>query len=228
MFSTKFCIALILIPTLSYCQLTTKRLNDTISYIPDHYAKRIAQFEQEPVVTGKVMFLGNSITEGGKWATLTGDNTVINRGISGDITYGILKRLPDIIIRKPSTLFLLIGINDIAKDIPDEVIADNIRKIIVRIKAGSPQTKIFLQSILPLNPTIPGFPQHYDKEDHVFRTNQLLRDVARLTDTRFLNIFPVFCDNQQRLHKDFTYDGLHLNEKGYEVWAKFLKDAGTF
>jgi lysophospholipase L1-like esterase len=224
----RYTILLFLIPFAGFSQITTKRLNDTVSYIPDHYAKRIAIFEQEPVVTGKVIFLGNSITEGGKWPKLIGDNSAVNRGIGGDITYGVLKRLPDIINRKPSKLFLLIGINDIAKDIPDEVIADNVRKIIQRIQAGSPETKIFLQSILPLNPTIPGFPQHYDKEDHVLRTNQLLRDVARLTGVNFLNLFPIFCDNQQRLSKDLTYDGLHLNEKGYEAWASFLKEAGIF
>jgi lysophospholipase L1-like esterase len=221
-------ILLLLLPVVGHSQITTKRLNDTVSYIPDHYAKRIALFEQEPIVTGKVLFLGNSITEGGKWSKLLGDNSIVNRGIGGDITYGILKRLPDIINRKPAKLFLLIGINDIAKDIPDEVIADNVRKIIQRIKAGSPGTKVFLQSILPLNPSIPGFPQHYDKEDHVIRTNQLLRDVARLTEAEYLNIFPVFCDSQQRLNKDLTYDGLHLNDNGYEVWAKFLKDSGAF
>src|SRR5690349_16498569 len=108
---------LLLLPLVGYSQITTKRLNDTISYIPDHYAKRIAIFEKEPVVTGKIIFLGNSITEGGQWTKLTGDASVINRGISGDITYGVLKRLPDIIKRKPSKLFILIGINDIAKDI---------------------------------------------------------------------------------------------------------------
>jgi lysophospholipase L1-like esterase len=223
-----FLIILVAFASICSAQITTKRLNDTISYIPDHYAKRIALFEQEPVVTGKVLFLGNSITEGGKWTKLLNDPTIINRGISGDITYGVLKRLPDIINRKPSKLFLLIGINDIAKDIPDEVIADNIRKIIQRIKAASPDTKIFLQSILPLNPGVPGFPQHYDKEDHVFRTNQLLREVARQADVNFLNLFPIFADREQRLQREFTYDGLHLNEKGYEVWAKFLKDSGVF
>ena len=217
---------LILLPVIGYSQITTKRLNDTISYIPEHYAKRIAIFEKEPVVTGKTIFLGNSITEGGQWAKLTGDASVVNRGISGDITYGVLKRLPDVIKRKPSKLFILIGINDIAKDLPDEVIADNIRKIIARVKAESPDTKIFLQSILPLNPTIPGFPQHYDKENHVLHTNELLREVARLTEVKFVNIFPIFLDEQQRLHKQFTYDGLHLNEKAYETWTNFLKESG--
>src|SRR5687767_4074179 len=93
-------ILFMILPSLTtFGQITTERLNDTISYIHDHYAKRIALFEKEPVATGKIIFLGNSITEEGQWGKLTGDNTVINRGISGDITDGVLKRLADVIQR---------------------------------------------------------------------------------------------------------------------------------
>ena len=86
------------------------------------------KFKSEPMVTGKIVFLGNSITEMGDWKKLTGDSTVINRGIGGDITFGILQRLDEVLNRKPSKIFLLIGINDIGKDIPPAVIADNIKK----------------------------------------------------------------------------------------------------
>ncbi len=65
-------------------------------FIPEHTPQRIAQFNKEPIVTGKVMFLGNSITEMGDWKKVLHDSTVINRGIAGDVTYGILKRLKDV------------------------------------------------------------------------------------------------------------------------------------
>jgi lysophospholipase L1-like esterase len=205
---------------------TNQRIFDTIPFIPNHTTERIAIFEKEPVVTGKIIFLGNSITEGGQWGKLTGDNSVINRGIGGDITYGILRRLDDVIKRKPSKLFILIGINDIGKDIPDEAIANNYVKIIKRVQAASPETVIYVQSILPLNPTVPNFPQHYDKQDHVVHTNQLLREVAKMTNTKFVNIFPLFLDDQQLLDKKYTNDGLHLNAKAYEVWVSYLKETG--
>ena len=205
---------------------TNQRIFDTIPFIPNHTKERVAIFEKEPVTTGKIIFLGNSITEGGDWAKLTGDNTVVNRGIGGDITYGILRRLDDVTKRKPSRLFILIGINDIGKDIPDEAIANNYVKIIKHVQAASPETVIFVQSILPLNPTVPNFPQHYDKQDHVVHTNQLLREVARMTNTRFINIFPLFLDDQQLLDKKYTSDGLHLNAKAYEVWVNYLKETG--
>lgn len=204
-------------------QVTNQHLFDTIPFIPDHYARKTAAFRQEHVVTGKIIFLGNSITEGGRWRDLTGDQTVINRGIGGDITFGVLKRLDDITTRKPSKLFILIGINDIGKDIPDAVIADNCRKIIERVKTESPETVIYLQSILPLNPDYPKFPQHYDKVERVTATNILLRNVAERTGVHFVNLYPLFLDDHQQLDRNFTNDGLHLNQRAYERWVDFLK-----
>ena len=170
------------LPVLFLCvsasaQLTNERIYDSIGFIPEHYPQRIAKFQSEPIVTGRIIFLGNSITEIGPWAKLTGDTTVVNRGIGGDITYGVLKRLNDVIVRQPDKVFLLIGINDIGKDIPDAVIADNIRKIVAAILQGSPSTKIYVQSLLPLNPDVKNFPQHYNKEEHVLRVNAIGRAV---------------------------------------------------
>ena len=124
--------------------VTNQRVYDTIPFIPEHTTDRLAQFQKEPVTTGHIIFLGNSITEMGNWKKVLNDTTVINRGIGGDITYGILRRLKDITDRQPSKLFILCGINDIGKDIPDAVIADNMMKIVGRVHAACPQTKISL------------------------------------------------------------------------------------
>jgi lysophospholipase L1-like esterase len=211
---------------LTDAQVTNQRLFDTIPFLPEHYARRVAQFEKEPLIIGKIIFLGNSITEGGPWAELTGDRSVVNRGIGGDITFSVLGRLNDIIKRKPSKVFILIGINDIAKDIPAAVIADNVKKIIDRLRAGSPDTKIYLQSILPLNPLYPGFPQHYDKSDQVIKTNELLRQAAASATVTFINLYPLFLNDQLRLDEKFTGDGLHLNRSAYEQWVSYLKASG--
>jgi lysophospholipase L1-like esterase len=224
-------IPLFALPALLLCvsanaQLTNQHLFDTIGFIPEHYAPRVAKFQAEPIVTGRIIFLGNSITEMGNWGKLTGDTTVINRGIGGDITFGVLKRLDDIIVRQPSKLFLLIGINDIGKDIPDTVIADNIRKIVTKVQQGSPSTKIFVQSILPLNPDFPNFPQHYDKEAHVLHVNAILPAMLAPLNCTFVNIFPLLLDSKQRLDAQYTLDGLHVNIKGYGIWVDYLKKKG--
>src|SRR3569833_2708989 len=105
----------LLLPFVEQAQnpVTNQRVYDTIPFIPEHTAQKLAQFKKEPITTGRIMFLGNSITEMGDWKKVLNDTTVINRGIGGDITYGILRRLKDVTDRQPSKVFILIGINDI-------------------------------------------------------------------------------------------------------------------
>ena len=204
---------------------TNQRLFDTVTTMPELYASRIAKFEAEPVVPGRVIFLGNSITQGGDWAALTGDSTVINRGIGADLAFSLRKRLADVTRRRPSKLFILIGINDISKDIPDAVIAAEYRALVDSVKAQSPATRIYVQSILPLNPTVKDFPQHYDKQARVIAVNRLLRAMARETGVRYLDLWPLFVDRRGLLDAKLTGDGLHLNRLGYERWVAYLKRA---
>lgn len=125
-------------------------------------------FNEEPMVKGKIIFLGNSITEFGDWKQLLKDSTVINRGIASDITFGILNRLDEVIAHLPSKLFIKICINDISKDIPDKVIIENIFTIVERVKTGSPKTQIFVQSILPTNDSVKTkYPDAFNKNEHV-------------------------------------------------------------
>src|SRR6201995_6012855 len=202
----KYLFFVLLFPLAVQAQtVTNQRIYDTIPFIPEHTPQRLAVFAKEPIVTGRVIFLGNSITEMGDWKKATGDTTVINRGIGGDITYGVLKRLKDVTDRKPSKLFILLGINDIGKDIPDAVIADNYLKIVKEIHAKCPGTKIYVQSVLPVNSTLPRFPQHYDKEEHVLSVNKLLKANASVGDYTFVDIFHLFVDANQRLESRYTY-----------------------
>ncbi|PWU01747.1 MAG: sialate O-acetylesterase [Bacteroidetes bacterium] len=208
----------------SFSQVTNQRVFDTVGFIPEHYPVRIALFEKESFSTGGIIFLGNSITEMGDWKKLTGDSTAVNRGIGGDITFGVLKRLDEIIRRQPRKLFILIGINDIGKDIPDAVIADNVRKIIERVQQESSKTTIYIHSILPVNPLVPNFPQHYDKQTQILSTNIKLKEIADSKNVVFINIHDQFLDEQQNLDKRYTVDGLHLNKSGYDMWIKYLRD----
>lgn len=223
----KYIFALLLLPCIVRAQqVTNQRLYDTIPFIPEHTPQRLAQFAKEPIVAGKIIFLGNSITEMGNWKKVTGDTTVINRGIGGDITFGILKRLKDITDRQPSKVFILAGINDIGKDIPDVVIADNEMKIVRAIHDKCPQTQVYVESVLPVNSTIKGFPQHYDKEEHVLALNKLLQANAVAGGYTFVDIFHLFVDGDGRLKAEYTYEGLHVKPEAYVVWVDYLKKMG--
>ncbi|WP_374949036.1 GDSL-type esterase/lipase family protein [Mucilaginibacter sp.] len=221
----KYLLLLLLLPSFVLAQKkpTNQNLFDTIPFIPDHTTQRLAEFAKQPVTRGGIIFLGNSITEMGNWPTLLNDTTVLNRGIGGDITFGVLKRLDDITNRQPKKLFILLGINDIGKDIPDSVIAYNYFKIIRQVHAKSPASKIFVQSILPVNAKHASFPQHYDKGEHIPRVNKMLEENAKALSYTYINIATLLLNAQKEIADEYTIEGLHLKPAAYQVWVAYLK-----
>ena len=214
-----FCFLLLALP--SYAQKTW----DTIPNMPQHYLERIAIFKNEPIVTGKIIFLGNSITEGANWKKLLKDSTIVNRGVSGDITFGVLNRLDDVIKRKPSKLFVLIGINDLYKGIPAEVVLQNVFTLVRMIKSGSPKTQLFIQSILPVNKTFKNFPKGYDQEDHITIVNGQLKKLSKHFGYTYVDLYNQFTNTNLQLEEKYSFDGLHLNASGYAHWVELLKNA---
>ena len=104
------------------------------------FDQRATLFEALPTSKKDIIFLGNSITNGGEWAELLGNPHVKNRGISGDRADTMLDRLHVITKGKPAKIFLLIGINDLAGGRSVEDIAKDIDEIAERIKNESPST----------------------------------------------------------------------------------------
>src|SRR5699024_8845969 len=78
------------------------------SLFSPYYHQRATQFEDLPKTEDQIVFLGNSITDGGNWSELFQDDKIINRGINADITTGVLNRLKEVVNRKPKKVFLLI------------------------------------------------------------------------------------------------------------------------
>ncbi|HLZ87678.1 MAG TPA: GDSL-type esterase/lipase family protein, partial [Puia sp.] len=127
------------------------RRYDTVRYVPEHYRERVELFGSEAPGKGGTIFLGNSITEFGDWKRLLHDPSVLNRGIAGDNTFGILDRLPEVIARQPAKLFIEAGVNDIGQGVPVGMIVGNISSIVGYVRVKSPGTKIYVVSVLPTN-----------------------------------------------------------------------------
>jgi lysophospholipase L1-like esterase len=198
---------------------------DTIQYEKEYYQKWRVIFNSEPVIKGKIIFLGNSLTQFGDWKKLLNDSSVINRGIAADNTNGVLARLNDVIIRKPAKLFIEIGINDISQNIPLQIIVKNILLIVERVHAQSPETKIYVDSILPTNDNAKNeYPDAFNKNDQVnFIDNQLKRN-AKNNRYTYIDLKNKLKDKNGKLDAKYAKpDGLHLNKLGYNVWIKFLK-----
>ena len=190
-----------------------------------HYEERLQQFSQERAITpNDIVMLGNSITEGGKWESLLNNLNIRNRGISGDNTYGILKRLDSTLKDKPAKLFLLIGINDIARESGKETIINSINEIIKQAKSISPQTQIYLQSIMPVNESFNKFTSLHGKTQLIKEVNKELKAISKRENIEFIDLHSVLKNKRgDSLMKEYTYDGLHLNEEGYRAWAKKLE-----
>lgn len=201
----------------------TQRPYDTIPNNPEHYLQRVEKFRKETVASGKVIFLGESLTEGGNWRKLLKDSTILNRGITGDKTFGVIRRLDEVIKHKPSRLFLMIGINDLSANTPNELIIENIFAIVGKIRTASPKTAIYVESILPVNPTIRDFPKLYSRQEDILEINKQLMKYSEALKYTFLDLHASFVDNTNNLDSRFTIDGLHLNAAGYVHWVEFLK-----
>ncbi|HVZ25875.1 MAG TPA: GDSL-type esterase/lipase family protein, partial [Sediminibacterium sp.] len=128
------------------------------SLFSTYYLQRVSHFKTLPQSRRDIVFLGNSITDGAEWAELFGNPAIKNRGISGDITAGVLHRLRDIIAGHPAKIFLLIGINDLARNIPPDTVVHNIRLIADILHKATPATKLYVQSLLPVNDAFSKFP----------------------------------------------------------------------
>lgn len=187
------------------------------------YDQRRSFFEAMPVEKNEIIMLGNSITNCANWDELFPDKHIKNRGISGDITLGVLDRMDEIVKRQPKKIFILIGINDISLGIDKSIILTNYQEIILKIKKDSPKTMIYIQSILPTNDEFDTFKKHQGKMEIIKQVNTGLEKLAKDSNVVFLNIFPEFLDDKGKMSKQYTNDGLHLLGKGYLHWASILK-----
>lgn len=192
------------------------------TYRPGNYDQKVAQFRSYPNSDKDIVFLGNSITDYVDWNELLQLKEARNRGISGDITFGVLQRLDEITEGKPAKVFILIGINDISRNIPDSVILGNYKKMIRRIKTESPNTKIYFNTLFPVNNTFPSKP-HFNKDDHILFINEELKKIGVEESITIIDIHSQLLDADKRLDKKYTYDGLHPTIEGYKVWAALLK-----
>ena len=193
------------------------------TYRPGLYDFKIQLYQSYPHSKKDIIFFGNSITDRVDWNELLGMSNVHNRGISGDITFGLLQRIKEVTDVHPKKVFILIGINDVSRNIPDSIIANNYRRIVQKIQTHSPRTKIYFQTLLPVNNEFTEFKSHYNKDEHILWLNEQIKKIGKEYGILVIDLYPHFLDDQNKLDKKYTLDGLHPNAEGYKVWAAILK-----
>ena len=201
------------------------------------FFKRINEFKENPIGHNKVVFLGNSITNGlRRHFSKFNRSDVVNRGIDGDISLGILERLNELIYYKPKAVFILIGLNDFFNDltkmpeVTPKFVSKNIIKAAKIIKRATPKTKIFLQTILPINTQQyqsklkkdtgnsyywlnPSFKININEQ--ILKTNEILRNNKVF---QVIDLHPLFIDKNSIMSEKYSTDGVHLNALGYQKW----------
>jgi lysophospholipase L1-like esterase len=224
-FLNKSLLTLSLIISLSISCVIAQTVKWDSTYRPGKYVEQVAKFKADPIVKNDYIFLGNSITAGTDWSKLLGLPQAKNRGISGDITFGVLERLQEVIDRKPAKVFILIGINDISRNIPDDVILNNYKKMVSRIRTGSKKTQIFFYTLLPVNSSFEKFKNHYGKDEHILYLNDQIRKFGA-KNVKVIDLYSAFLDKDNHLRAELTKDGLHLIPEGYQVWKALLEKGG--
>lgn len=150
-----------------------------MSAFPDKYwEQRVSLFDHLPVTENDIIFLGNSITDGGNFEELFKREDVKNRGIRSDIMPGVQKRLEQVVKGKPRKIFLLIGINDVSHGHSVDKLAERYESLVNEIRLRSPETRLYLQSIMPINNDYGIYKNLKGKENTIVEFNKRIKEIG--------------------------------------------------
>lgn len=171
----------------------------------------------------QIVFLGDSITFQEDWGVLFGTHEIYNAGISGNTTDDILGRLDAAVSGHPQKLFLMIGINDLlrGKDVP--YVFSNYEKIVSGIRTQSPDTTVYLESVLPMDNAMSGSWFGSVDKQKIIKLNSKIKSLADGNKIIFIDLYPHFCGANDVIYTKYTKDGLHLNSHGYAQWKEVLE-----
>lgn len=172
----------------------------------------------------QMLFLGDSITDYYPVHEFFPGRAYVNRGISGDVTAGVLERLEDNVFGlRPKKILLLIGVNDInniAKT--PKYVFDNIVKIVERTHEALPQTEVILSAVYPVNNNLYKRGVVMNSNAKIAELNKMLSVYARKNNMRFNRTAEALTDAEGYFSTKYTDDGLHPNLSGYRAITKYL------
>ena len=181
----------------------------------------------------RVVFMGDSITDGWKLASYFPSKPYINRGISGQTTPQMLIRFrPDVIVLKPQVVVILAGTNDIAGNTGQmalEDIEDNLASMFELARANG--IRVVIASVLPVSDyekNRDGKPINQTTRrppDKIRALNEWIKKYATQYDLTYLDYFSAMVDEKGFLKEELSNDGLHPNDKGYVVMQPLVEQA---
>lgn len=179
---------------------------------------RLERLERYTYNKESIVFLGDSITSRYDLNKYFPNYNVYNSGIAGNMTKDILDNMENrVFAYNPTKVFILIGTNDLVySGLDNDGIKNNIEEIINKIYEKNSNTKIYLESIYPVNNSI-------NKEIVETRTNENIKDlnnkIEKICNNKctYINMYDNLTDKNGNMKRIYTLDGLHLNKIGYKV-----------
>lgn len=176
-------------------------------------------YDTLPLQNHTNIFIGDSHIQNFPTQLLFKNPLNVNRGINSDVSLGVLHRLDKILASKPARIFIEIGVNDLMNGLPVNQLLVHYDKIVKRIASESPETKIYVLSILPTSwyisntQTALQFP--------ILLANEQL---AKMKNVIYINLYDRLVDDVGALNKKYdSGDRLHLNYAGYQLIAGELQ-----
>lgn len=184
-------------------------------------------YEIESKPTDNYIFLGDSITAGYPLEELYEDLPVVNSGVSGYTTQDILNNLDNMVsIYNPTKVFLLIGTNDIQREKTNEEIINNVKEIVNKILEKRPNTKIYIESIYPINNTDNEKINHASvgirNNKTIKEINKEIKEYCKDNDYTYIDMYNELADKDGNLDLKYTTEGLHISDLGYLKITKVL------
>ncbi len=171
--------------------------------------RHVSFFETFGVEGRDVVFVGDGLTADARWTELFPGLPVRNRGISGDTSADVAMRIGQVAAGRPASIFLLVGGEDAAAEKTVEETAVAHGAILERIRELSPDTRVFVQSILP---------RGSESSEDVDRRNRAIREVAESEGAAWIDLGPVFAGPEGAMLPGLSNDGVHLLGSGYLAW----------
>jgi lysophospholipase L1-like esterase len=173
---------------------------------------RRSEFDALPRLDCDVLFIGDSITEGGLWNEWFPQITTANRGIAGETSGEVAKRL-ETFDGQARLVFLLIGTNDLALGVRQTEIVANVRRILHRLGTVMPDARVVVQSVTP---------RESQWRPAIESLNVSLRDESANMGATYLELWPSLGGADGAIDPRYSFDRLHLNGEGYRAWVESI------
>lgn len=189
-----------------------------------YYDRKVSLYELLPIGEDDIVFVGNSITDGGELNELLGMPNIKNRGITSDVITGVEKRINQVMKGHPKKVFLLIGGNDLSHKLTAAQIAERYERLVKKMRALSPATHVYLQSIMPINNDFGRYKTMYGAEKVIPEVNRRIKEIAVRNGCTYIDLTDALQDPKTgKLKKAYTNDGLHLTGAGYKAWMSVVE-----